>query len=74
MSSWQILGNVAGTVVTECAIPTDGAASYTLALAAKRERGVRDGILPPRNDAERRQRYEGPRGWSALDCVREART
>lgn len=52
----------------ECA--ADGAASYTLAIAAKRERGVRAGILPPLSDDERRQADEGPKPWGDLDCVR----
>jgi len=52
---------------------SDGLRSYTLAIAAKRERAVRAGTLPPINDDERRQRAEGPRGWSELDCVREVR-
>ena len=51
----------------------DGPASYTLALAAKRERAVRAGVLPPRDERERRQAAEGPREWSQLDCVREGR-
>ncbi|XWN29909.1 MAG: hypothetical protein ROR55_20780 [Devosia sp.] len=48
----------------------DGPASYTLAVAARREAGVRGGRFVPRNDRERRQAREGERHWSAYDCVR----
>ncbi len=51
----------------------DGQGSYTLAIAALRENGVRLGIYEPQNDAERRQAEEGIRAWSELDCVRGAK-
>lgn len=54
----------------DCQRTTDGLASYTLAIAAKREEAVRAGILPPIDERELRQREEGPRENSELDCVR----
>lgn len=45
-------------------------ASYLLAIAALREKGVRDGIYAPRDDKERRQAAEGPVSHDKLDAVR----
>lgn len=50
----------------------DAGKSWDLAIRAKRERAVRAGLLPPRDDDERRQAMEGPRADRWLDCVREA--
>lgn len=49
---------------------SDGAASYTLAVAAMREERVRAGELQPINDRERRQRQQGPVSVRDLDCMK----
>lgn len=45
-------------------------ASYLLAVAALREKGVRAGIYAPRTDTERRQAAEGEVSHDKLDAVR----
>jgi hypothetical protein len=52
----------------------DSFRSYTVAIEALREAGVRDGSFLPLTDDERRQAAEGPRHWSELDCVRRGRS
>lgn len=44
--------------------------SWSLAIAAAREEGVRSGSYAPLTDDKRRQAAEGPRAWSDLDCLR----
>lgn len=46
----------------------NGAAEYEHALRCARERGVRAGNFPPRNDVERRQAAEGPVPHALLDA------
>lgn len=47
----------------------DGSQSYDLAIAAIRERRVRNGDVVPDDDNERRQALEGPREINELDCL-----
>lgn len=47
----------------------DSYGSWSLAIAALREQGVRSGQYKPRDDKERQQRAEGPRKASELDVV-----
>lgn len=57
-------------------LSVDGTESYALALAARREAGVRNHTIPPapigcRAEEERRWAAEGPRDWRDLDTVRD---
>lgn len=50
----------------------DSFGSWLLATMALREAGVRSGAYQPVSADERRQAGEGPRDWSALDCLRRS--
>ena len=50
-------------------IARDSFGSWSLAIAALRECGVRSGQYEPRNDIERRQANQGPRPPHELDVV-----
>ena len=44
---------------------------YDLAIKAIREKCVRQGFLPPRNEEEERQAAEGPVKNKDLDCLKD---
>lgn len=63
---WVVCGNETGKFESYDA-DADRLASYTLAVEAKREQGIREGRYQPTTDDERRQAAEGPK--SLLDCL-----